>query len=378
MKHIDTAERRARLAARHFPADTSAEAITSSLVALHSTDPASVYLSVIGRGGTETGLEAALYEQRSLVRMAGMRRTLFVVPAGDVPVLQASTTSAIAAKERKGLTQFIVDGGFTAQWLAEVEGGTLAALRETSDVTASELGDRVPGLKEQIPVAVGKPYETKQGVSTRLMYTLSAEGKVVRGRPRGSWLSGQYRWSLAEPIAEVPVAEAQAAWVRRWLEVFGPGTEADIKWWTGWTLTAVRKALGALGAEQVGLDGGTVGYVLPGDTEPAPGPKRAAVLPALDPTPMGWQERGWYLDPAHKAELFDRTGNIGPTIWWGGEIVGGWAQRGDGEVAYRLLATVDKAAVKAIEAELGRVGAWLAGHRVTPRFRTPLERELSA
>ena len=35
--------------------------------------------------------------------------------------------------------------------------------------------------------------------------------------------------------------------------------------------------------------------------------------------------------------LFDRTGNVGPTVWWGGEVVGGWAVRPDGSVATELL-----------------------------------------
>jgi len=113
--------------------------------------------------------------------------------------------------------------------------------------------------------------------------------------------------------------------------------------------------------------------VLP-DDEPPP---VAALLPALDPTPMGWQSRSWYLGP-HGASLFDRTGNIGPTVWWEGRIVGGWAQRASGEVRYRLLEDVGADAVRGVEAEVARLTAWLGEARATPRFRTPLERELSS
>ena len=35
----------------------------------------------------------------------------------------------------------------------------------------------------------------------------------------------------------------------------------------------------------------------------------AAAVPALDPTVMGWKERGWYLGP-HKEALFDTNGNF--------------------------------------------------------------------
>ena len=69
-----------------------------------------------------------------------------------------------------------------------------------------------------------------------------------------------------------------------------------------------------------------------------------ALLPALDPTPMGWSgSRAWYVGEHAKA-LFDRSGNIGPTVWCDGRVVGGWAQRADGEVVFRLLEDIGTAA----------------------------------
>jgi len=101
-----------------------------------------------------------------------------------------------------------------------------------------------------------------------------------------------------------------------------------------------------------------------------------ALLPALDPTAMGWTERDWYLGP-HRAPLFDRTGNIGPSIWSDGRIVGGWVQRPDGEIALRVLEDVGSAAFAAIDAEAATLADWLGDVRFKPKFRTPLERELS-
>jgi hypothetical protein len=120
--------------------------------------------------------------------------------------------------------------------------------------------------------------------------------------------------------------------------------------------------------------------VAAGDTAPvAPPEPWAALLPGLDPTSMGWQNRDWFLDPAHRAALFDRSGNIGPTVWWNGEIIGGWAQRPDGEVVWRLFPDAGAgAAEQAVAAEAARLAGWVGGARVTPRFRTPLEKELVA
>jgi hypothetical protein len=217
-----------------------------------------------------------------------------------------------------------------------------------------------------------------------VLFLLAAEGRIVRGRPLGTWTSTLYRWAPMESwlpggLEELDTDAAAAALVRRWLRAFGPGTYADLKWWTGWTAKQLRRALAAVEAVDVALDGGAVGLVLPGDDEPAAAPQQpwAALLPALDPGPMGWQERGWYLGE-HRARLFDRSGNIGPTIWWNGRIVGGWAQRPDGEIAIALLEDAGSDAAAAIADEAQRVREWIGDVRVTPRFRTPLERELAA
>ncbi|MER6945649.1 winged helix DNA-binding domain-containing protein [Nonomuraea sp. NPDC000554] len=380
---ISAWQRRSRLGVQHRLAAKAAnvEEAAESMVALHATDPATVFLSAGARleaPGPEP-VERALYDDRTLVRMTGMRRTVFVVPAALVPVVHHSSTFAIAVKERRSLLKLLGEGGWGDPWLKDVEASVLRLLAEAGEATAAELGALEPRLREQVRVAVGKPYEAVHGVGTRLLPVMAMEGLVVRrGRPAGSWISGQHRWGVAPAMAELTAHEAQAELVRRWLAAFGPGTEADLKWWTGWTLGDVRRALAAVGAVAVSLDEGT-GYVLPGDLDEPPPPEPwAALLPALDPTPMGWQARDWYLPQAHRAELFDRSGNVGPTVWWNGEVVGGWAQRRDGEIAWRLLADVGSDAKAAIEAQVAGLASWLDGVTVTPRFRTPLERELSA
>jgi hypothetical protein len=126
----------------------------------------------------------------------------------------------------------------------------------------------------------------------------------------------------------------------------------------------------------VELDGGT-GFVLAQDVEPVPLTEPwVALLPALDPTVMAWTQRGWFLGE-HGPALFDRSGNAGPTVWCEGRVVGGWAQRKDGEIVFRLLEDVGADAARAAAAEAGRLASWIGSVRVTPRFRTPLERELS-
>ncbi|WP_181807410.1 winged helix DNA-binding domain-containing protein [Streptomyces shenzhenensis] len=388
-RHIGVAERRARLAERHLLADTARatapEEVAEALVALHGSDPATVYLAVGARlaeaAKTVPETERALYEDRTLVRMHGMRHTVFVFPAELTAVVHASTGLTVAARERAALLKDMARAGAPdAAWLAEVESSALAALARLGQATATELAAAEPRLRERFTYAEGKSYEGVHTVSTRLLRVLGVEGKVVRGRPLGSWTSSQFRWAPAPDHPELADAQAQAALLNRWLYACGPATEADLKWWTGWRVTEVRRALTAIGARPVTLDDGGTGYVTAEDLPAVAEPSRpwAALLPALDPTAMAWQQRDWYLPPELRPLLFDRSGNVGPTVWWNGLVVGGWAQRRDGEIVWRILDPgIRREAEQAVAAEAERLRGWVGPAKVTPRFRTPVERELT-
>ncbi len=387
-RRITDRERRARLVRRHHLRRTGgdAEVVAGDLVGLHSSDAASVYLAARARvrGFVPADLERALYEERTLARVLGMRRTMFVVPAALAPVVHGACTRALARRERKRTIAFVEDGGVArdgARWLAEVERATLSVLEELGEATAAELSRRLPELRKKILVGAGTKWEGEIGVSTRVLFLLANDGKIVRGRPRGSWLSTQYRWApmrawLGIDVDSMAEEDARAELARRWLTSFGPGTVEDLKWWTGWTVAQTRAALVSVEAAEIGLDEGT-GYVLPEDVDAvrAPAPA-AALLPALDPTVMGWAARGWYLGD-HRPALFDRNGNAGPTVWWDGRVVGGWAQRPSGEVVVRLLEDPGRDARGVVQAAAADLEEWLGDVRVIPRFRTPLEKELS-
>jgi Winged helix DNA-binding domain len=268
---MDDKQRRARLGVRHHlaPAARSGELVevARDLVGLHSTDPASVFLAARARMRTASveGIERDLYDRRTVVRILGMRLTIFVVPVELFAIVHAAVTRTIEVRERRKLVQLLEQAVIArdgTKWLRRIEDAIVRALAGRGEGTAVEL----------------------DGVS---------------------------------------------------------------------------------------------GLVLNDDLELAPAPDPwVALLPALDPTVMGWSPRGWFLG-GHGPALFDRSGNAGPTVWWDGRVVGSWAQRKDGEIAVRLLEDVGADAVAAVEAETDRLGSWLGPLRFTPRFRTPLERELA-
>ena len=389
---ITTQERRRRLGVRHhlaLPASTP-EQVARDLVGLHSSDPATVHLSARARiaGYAPEQLEADLYERRSLLRMLGMRRTMFVVPRDLAATMDAACTRALEPGERRRLVRLVTDQGLTDDgepWVERVLEQTLAAVRRRGQATATELLEDVPELSLKLRFGEGKSWGGEVGMSTRVLFLLATQGRIIRARPLGTWRSSQYRWAATEdwlggPLPALAAESARTGLARRWLASYGPGTLSDLTWWTGWTVARTRSALQAAGAvtvrlpEAEGPEG--EGYVLADDLDPTPDPGPwVALLPSLDSTVMGWQERAWYLQGL-APELFDRNGNAGPTVWSEGVVVGGWAQRADGEVAVRLLADIGTEASATVTDEADRLRGWLGEHRVLSRFPSPLEKQL--
>jgi hypothetical protein len=213
---------------------------------------------------------------------------------------------------------------------------------------------------------------------------LSAGGRILRGHAGANWGSSRYVWTtphqfLPGGIAAMPAAEAQREIAARWLTTFGPATIDDLAWWTGWTVKQTKAALAGVETVDVELeDAPKPGLMLATDAE-QDAPEYApwlAFLPSLDPTPMGYRHRAFYLSERAKRELFDPNGNIGPSVWLDGRIVGGWAVRGDGDVVFELFEDLGAEVTARANAEAERVGAWHAGVAMSPRFPTPLFRRL--
>jgi hypothetical protein len=209
---------------------------------------------------------------------------------------------------------------------------------------------------------------------------LAVQGHLMRGPNDGGWTTSRPRWtSSATWLTTGDPAQSDAAratLVRNWLRAFGPATVNDIKWWFGNTLTWARAALADVGAVEVGLtDGdGAPGYVLPDDLEPEPPAEPSvALLPGLDVTTMGWQDRDWHLG-RHRTQVFDRNGNAGPTAWCDGRVVGGWRQDATGRVEVQLLEDVGAAAAAELNRRAGELTAWLDGVQIKPRFPSPLSK----
>lgn len=387
VRRFSVAERRARLVLRHrlSPASRTDDvaAIVDSLACLHSSDPATVYLSSMMRMAHPSvdAVDSALHVERTLVRHHAMRRTLWVFAVSAVAEAHWSSTVQVAANQERVLAQFLEADGITSDglaWIARARPLILDEIARRGITTTRELGAALPDISLPLHIEGGQ-----LSTHSRMLLLMGFEGSIVRTRPIGTWISSQYRWSLMQswyPDALDPLARetAEERLVRRYLTSFGPVTTTDIAWWTGWPKATVRSALDRIGAVSVEVDGGEA-WVDPDDDDAGQthhdGPV-VSLLPGLDSTVMGWKERDWYLDPAMTGRLFDRNGNAGPTIWIDGRVVGGWVQRASGEITTEILDPTAEQLRSEIEAEAERVSAMFGETRHKVRFPAPLQSDL--
>ncbi len=163
MRAIDVDERRARLALRHhlLPGTRTDDLplLADDLVALHSSDPVTVYLSAMARMARPSieAVERALYADRSLIRHHAMRRTLWVATPAVVRQMHAAATRRLVAPERKRLAGMLAQSGIDDPdaWLDQAREQTLGYLHAHGPTTARDARAAGPGPSAAVAAGAG-------------------------------------------------------------------------------------------------------------------------------------------------------------------------------------------------------------------------------
>lgn len=387
---ITEEQRRWRLAHRHRLTseghiDDVAQ-ITDDLVALHSSDPATVFLSALVRmkNPAVDSIERALYKDRSVVRHHAMRRTLWVMTPEVARLAHGSATHKVARAETARTIAALADTtdiADPASWLANAKAEVVALLETQGSLTTREIGRVLPHLVLPVTFGVGTKNPAALNAHTKVLQGAAFEALVVRGQP-GGWNSSEYPWMATEQwlgheIAGLHESQAAGPLLDRWLLRFGPATLTDIRWWFGWTANLAKQALVDSEAQEVEVENSATGFVASADDDADDSGPWVRLLPGLDPTAMGWRERDWYLNPGDTPVLFDRFGNAGPTIWADGRVVGGWVQRADGGVAVELTAALDQEHQRLLGEAISELVDCVGDVVVRPRFPAPIQKQLT-
>lgn len=289
-------------------------------------------------------LEGAI-ESRLAIRIPGMRRSVFLMPADTAPF-------AFHAAHADAPYEWLLRGSR----ISEQEYAALKA--KILDVA------QTPKFPEEIRSAV----EIDAGALSPILTALCGEGALLRVRAkslRGNALSyAATRAWLGEDLRAVAPSEALVWLAGDYLNAFGPARAEDFAWWAGVKPKDAREALAAHDPADVGD-----GLLLhPRDVRAfehiRPLTGRVNLLPKWDPYTMGYtgESRLRFADPAMLERMYDSGGNALPVVLVDGSVSGLWSLAFSGD---RLRITIDlaeRAAPRlreAIETEAQLVGAFL-------------------
>lgn len=241
-------------------------------------------------------LERAVGEERSLVRVRAMRRSVHLIGRERLPVVLAATRKELLRSYRAKSKKLGFD---YEQAAAGVERALAEGPRSSSEIRAEVDPDREMGWRFSV-----------------LLARMAADCRLVRASTTGSWRSDRLTYALwkdrldeVDPFA-LDEREARLRLAEDYAGAYGPVELEDLAWWTGWSKTDARAI-----ATEVDLSRhGSALDRLEG----------LRLLPVWDVLMVAWRRRDRLFDPEHEAFLYDGSGNATSVVLEGGRVVGVW------------------------------------------------------
>jgi hypothetical protein len=310
-------------------------------------------------------LPTELYQNRTLIKSSLMRSASYIVPVEDFVNWHVATARQRQQDFNSEFRLWGVDNGE----VEALEKPILAALG-AGPATAETIGERLPPnlVRQLSQTSRGGRVSSTSNVALVLRW-LAARG-VLGATPDESEATQLiyaplHTWYPNLNLSAAPgEAEAQAALVHAYLATFGPATEADISFWTGFGKSETARAVGNLAAKTtLTLVEGIPGMLLllKEQTEALQATQPPAqpivnILPADDPfvTAHRASRTRYFSDQKLQRHIFSSTGAAQPTIIINGQIVGVW-EWAENRLDWHLLAEVDPALLPLIQSEIERV-----------------------
>jgi Winged helix DNA-binding domain len=318
----------------------------AGVVGVQDTPPGNAGVALAARVAdlTPAVVDAALHDDRSLLRILGLRGAAHLVPRRDAVVYGpgAVAVDEDALREQLGSAWTAIDTpGWTArEALGSVVGVLAAVLADAEPRTKGEvsesLHDRVPSELEPWCDVCDVHH-----VPDQLLRLAGTAGVFCYGWPQGDrqMIMATDIW-LGEPLGgDLRAARIELA--RRYVHAYGPVAPRHFAAWTGIGATESRDRIMALGDElaEVKLDDATA-WALAADLDMMTDPPSAAgarLLPAGDPF-LAQRDRSTLVpDRALQRAVWRPMGSPGVVLMTG-RPVGTWRARAAGS---RLEVTVD-------------------------------------
>ncbi|WP_299569760.1 winged helix DNA-binding domain-containing protein [uncultured Williamsia sp.] len=318
-------------------------------VGLQSQDPRAAFVALASRvEGFDPAELDGLMLDRTVVRMALLRSTVFLMDADDARWVRTLAEPALAAELRIHAKRLVT---------ATPEAITVAArdLLDGRSVGVREMG---AALRERFP---------DETVST-LTAIARAMLPLVQVPPRGLWRSGgAVTYALlddwvgpGEPA--VTGDEARKDLIRLYLRGFGPASVAAIQTWAG--LTRLRPLLDEMDrdweVERVTGPDGIELYDLDGLSRDGDRDLPVRLLAPFDHVVTANADRRRVMDDAMFAAMHTPNGRVPGTVLVDGRVVGTWAPGDDGRVTTDLLRPIPATRSRDLSEEVDRMEAFVA------------------
>ena len=292
-------------------------------------------LGVRVRDITRRDVREALWEKRTLVKTVGLRGTLHLFPAAEVPVWMAANRLRFPAEEKR-----LVKAGIDAEVLNSV-------IEAISDIVGAEPITR-PELEARLEERVGGwATSTNQGWAGNYknwpmaLGWAASLGSVCYGPAQGG-RSTFVRLADWSGWRDVDPDEAGVFVLRRFLHAYGPSTIAELSRWFALDPAISRRLFGELAGElaEVEVEGSRRWVLrrdLDADSEPAG--DCVHLLPHFDVFVVGSHPREQLMDPASSvAHASPGTAATFAVLLVGGRVGGVWERK---PVGRRLRIRVD-------------------------------------
>ncbi len=370
--------------------ETDIVTVVRNLVALPAEEAAAPFLALRARlvNFQPDDLLTELYQTRRLIKRPAMRNEPGLIAVDDYALLQVATQRQ---RRRVFNTEFI-------NWdieLSEVEalGKKILEVMGTEPKTTEAIIDHLPqdAVRELTQTSRGGRVSTMSNVTLALRW-LEANGQlaVSQAAPPSDWREETPSYApLATwlPRLDLPTdlseAEAQLRLARAYLAAFGPATEADISFWTGFSKSETQRAVNALTSETTlamvdGIPGAMLLLKDQADalrgTQP-PAEPVISLLPADDPFVKAYKASRvrLFTEPRRQRQIFSSRDRAKPTILVDGQIMGSWAWEKTGDrdkITWQLFADVKGGILSPLQIELERLAAFIAPDTVIEPFST--------
>ncbi|GAC1370958.1 MAG: winged helix DNA-binding domain-containing protein [Ktedonobacteraceae bacterium] len=285
------------------------------------THAATLAVRVRSSGLVAADVHNARIQDRSVVRMWGLRGTLHLLPVEDLDWLLPLLGPPFIARDRRRRAELGLDEETCTRGIQIIR----HVLTSQGSLTRDELVEQIAthGLRL---VGQARPH---------LLSRAALEGVICFGPDRAGeqtyvllsdWIGQEHaRLSFSE-IA------AHAELTHRYLGAYGPATPHDQATWSGLPMSQTRAAWQHLADQLLEVEvAGSPAWLLKKDAarlneQPASTPI-VHLLPSFDPCLLGYQKRDLLVPPQYARRINAGGGMLHPTLLADGRAVGTWKSK---------------------------------------------------